>query len=142
MGLGELLKKNSKNFFEFSRYIIVGGSAFVLDFLIMYLCNEFVFKGEFLYISVFLGYVIGLIYNFLLSCAYVFKDGFKKIKNKEIQCFIIFTIIGIIGLGLTEILMFLFVDLADINYMISKIITGVIVVFWNYLARKIIIFKD
>lgn len=142
MGFGESLKKYNNTIFEFLRYILVGGSAFVLDFLIMYICNEYIFKGHFLYISVFLGYFIGLVYNFLLSCAYVFKDGFKKIKDKEIKCFIIFTLIGIIGLILTEILMFIFVDLVNINYMISKVVTGIIVVFWNYIARKIIIFKE
>lgn len=142
MRVKNLWERSSRHFFEFLRYIIVGGSAFVLDFLIMYLCNEYIFKDNFLYLSVFLGYTIGLIYNFLLSCAYVFKDGFKKIKNKELQSFIIFTIIGIIGLVLTEILMFIFVDIMNINYMISKIITGAIVVFWNYIARKVIIFKD
>lgn len=140
MELGEFIK--SKNIYlEFLRYVLVGGSAFLLDFLIMYFCNEYVFKGEFLYISVFLGYFIGLIYNFILSCAYVFNDGFKKIKNKELRSFFLFVIIGVIGLGLTELLMFLFVDIINLNYMISKIITGIIVVFWNYIARKIIVFK-
>lgn len=142
MEFREFLKKHNSIMFEFLRYLLVGGSAFLLDFIIMYVCNEFVFKGQFLYISVFLGYIVGLIYNFILSCAYVFRDGFKKIKDKEFKSFIIFTIIGIIGLVLTEILMFIFVDLMNINYMLSKVITGIIVVFWNYIARKIVIFKD
>jgi len=135
------MEKYKNLIFEFLRYIIVGGSAFIIDFLTMYLFKEFIFKGQHLYCAVFLGYTIGLVYNFVLSCLYVFKDGFKKIKNKEIQSFIIFTVIGIIGLGLTEILMYCFVDLLNIYYLLSKIITGAIVVFWNYIARKIIIFK-
>lgn len=128
-------------FFEFFRYVLVGGSAFLLDMGIMWLFNEFIFQGKFLYISVFLGYLAGLIYNFLLSCGFVFKDGFKKIKNKEIYALIIFTVIGLIGLGLTEVLMYLFVDLLHVYYLISKIFTGAIVMFWNYIARKIIIFR-
>ena len=126
---------------EFFRYVLIGGSAFLLDFLTMYLFNDYVFKGQYLYVSVFLGYVVGLVYNFIFSCNFVFKNGRQKIKDKEIKSFIIFTVIGIIGLGLTEIFMYIFVGLISLNYMFSKIITGIIVMFWNYIARKVIIFK-
>lgn len=137
------MKEDRKSlFWEIFRYFLVGGSAFVLDFATMAIFNEFVFHNHYMLLSVFLGYTVGLIYNFTLSCWFVFKDGFKKIKNKEIQSFIIFAIIGIIGLGLTELLMFIFVDLLTMYYMIAKIITGAIVVFWNYIARKIIIFNN
>jgi len=128
-------------FFEFFRYVLVGGSAFVLDMGTMWVFNEFIFHGEFLYISVFLGYIIGLIYNFVLSCGFVFKDGFSKIKNKELYALLVFTVIGLIGLGLTEVLMYLFVDVLNIYYLLSKIVTGALVMFWNYIARKIIIFR-
>jgi len=126
---------------EFLRYIFVGGTAFIIDFALMFFFNEFIFQNKFLYISIFLGYLFGLIYNFVLSCSFVFNNGFEKIKNKEIQCFLIFVVIGIIGLGLTEILMFILVNLISLHYMLSKIITGIIVMFWNYIARKVIIFK-
>lgn len=132
---------NKKIFIEFFKYIIVGGTSFLIDIGIMYIAKEYIFQGKYLYLSVFLGYMAGLIYNFFFSCKYVFEDGFGKIKNKEVSSFIIFTIIGIIGLGLTEILMKLFVDILGIYYVISKIITGGLVLFWNYIARKIIIFK-
>ena len=71
----------------------------------------------------------------------MFENGFAKIKDKEVSSFIIFTIIGIIGLVLTEILMKILVGFLGIYYVISKVLTGAIVMFWNYIARKIIIFK-
>lgn len=127
--------------FEFLKYVLVGGSAFVIDFVTMWICNEFIFHGNLLHLSVFIGYMVGLVYNFLLSCKYVYKDGFKKIQGKEAVSFIIFTIIGLIGLMLTEGFMHLFAIIIGINYLISKIITGGLVMFWNYIARKVIIFK-
>ena len=126
---------------EFLRYIVVGGSAFVLDFVTMCIFKELVFKGEHLFIAVFIGYLVGLIYNFLLSNWYVFKNGFEKIKGKEITSFIIFAVIGIIGLGLTEILMYLFVNILALWYIFAKILSAGIVLFWNYIARKLIIYK-
>ena len=130
-----------KNILEFLRYVLIGGSAFLIDIALMYIFKEFIFQGKFLYLAVFIGYMVGLIYNFFFSCKFVFENGFNKIKNKEIQSFIIFTIIGIIGLLLTELLMKLFVDIIGIYYVLSKILTGAIVMFWNYIARKVIIFK-
>lgn len=130
-----------KNIFEFLRYILIGGTAFLIDIGIMFLFKEYIFQGKYLYLSVFIGYMAGLIYNFYFSCKFVFENGFNKIKNKEFQSFIIFTIIGIIGLLLTELLMKIFVDIIGIYYILSKILTGGIVMFWNYIARKVIIFK-
>ena len=126
---------------EFMRYILVGGSAFVIDFSTMCIFQEFVFKGHHVFIAVFIGYMLGLVYNFMLSNWYVFKDGFKKIQGKEITSFIITAIIGLIGLGMTEALMYLFVNIIAIWYIFAKILAAGIVLFWNYLARKIIIYR-
>ena len=134
--------ENPKNLIaEFSRYILVGGSSFVIDFATMYIFQEFIFKGSHVFIAVFIGYMVGLIYNFFLSSGYVFKNGFEKIKGKEIQSFIIVAIIGLIGLGITEVLMYLFVNILMLHYLIGKVLSGGIVLFWNYLGRKIIVYK-
>lgn len=126
---------------EFLRYVVVGGSAFVLDFVAMCLFKELIFKGEHLFIAVFIGYLVGLIYNFLLSNWYAFQNGFEKIKGKEITSFIIFAIIGVIGLGFTEVLMYLFVNIMSLWYIFAKMLAAGIVLFWNYIARKLIIYK-
>ena len=126
---------------EFLRYTIVGGSAFIIDFGAMCIFQELVFKGQHVYIAVFIGYILGLIYNFILSNSYVFKNGFEKIKGKEILSFIIFGIIGLIGLVLTELLMYLFINIIAMWYIFAKIISAGIVLFWNYLARKMIIYR-
>jgi len=133
--------KYYKLFLEFCRYILVGGSAFLIDFGLFHLFDTHIFAGKYLYLSVFIGYFVGLIYNFLLSCKYVFENGFDKIKDKEIKSFIVFTIIGLIGLVLTELFMHLFVKICHFDSDISRIITSAIVLFWNYIARKVIIFK-
>lgn len=126
---------------EFIRYVFVGGTAFILDFGTMCIFKELIFAGEHLFIAVFLGYLVGLTYNFLFSNWYVFKNGFEKIKGKEITAFIICAVIGLVGLILTEALMYLFVNLLSIWYVFAKMIAAGIVLFWNYLARKIILYR-
>jgi putative flippase GtrA len=50
--------------------------------------------------------------------------------------FIIYVIIGILGLGLDTLFIWLFTDKLKLYYMISKIISTGLVFIWNFLARK------
>ena len=134
-------KKNFNSLREFLRYVIVGGTAFIIDFCSMCFCKEILFQGERLLTSVFIGYMLGLIYNFILCNKFVFENCFRKIQGQEFKSFIIFGIIGLIGLGITEIIMFLLVNILTLNYLLAKIFTATIVLFWNYIARKIVIYK-
>ena len=45
-----------------------------------------------------------------------------------------------IGLLLTELFLW-FGDLLSVHFMLSKVVATVIVFFWNYLARKFIVYK-
>ena len=51
------------------------------------------------------------------------------------------TLIGIIGLGITELILFLLTDCGQLYYMLSKVIATAIVLVWNYVARKVIVYK-
>ena len=51
--------------------------------------------------------------------------------------FILFIIISLIGLGLTEWLMWLFTDGLGLFYLASKAIAAVIVLLWNFFAKKL-----
>lgn len=62
----------------------------------------------------------------------VFKDK-NYSKRRE---YVIFMIISVIGLIFTTILMYLFTDIIGFNYMVSKMIAAIIVLIWNYGARK------
>ena len=45
--------------------------------------------------------------------------------------------ISLIGLGLTELLMWLFTDGLGLFYLVSKAIAAVIVLLWNFFAKKL-----
>ena len=45
-----------------------------------------------------------------------------------------------IGLGLTELIMYLGTELLHISYLIVKIAADAIVLVWNYVGRKVLIF--
>lgn len=128
---------------EFLRYVLVGGIAFLADAGTLYLSKEFVFNGgsDFdLFFSTASGFVVGLIVNYLLSVIFVFRHKDNKSDGKSVSSFIIFTVIGLIGLGLTELGMYTFVYVLGVYYIVSKIFVAGVVLVWNYVGRKIFVF--
>lgn len=118
------------------RYMLTGGVAFLADLGTLYACTEYL-KMHYL-VSTAAGFCTGLIINYVLSINWVFSG--RKMKNRYAE-FTIFTVIGIIGLGLNEILMYSLTDLLGIYYIYSKLITTLIVLFWNFFARKFVLFN-
>ena len=69
---------------------------------------------------------------------YVFcsKDDLNKVNE-----FIIFVVLSVIGLGLTELLMWIGVEQFGIFYMASKIVVTGIVMIYNFVTRKLLLEK-
>lgn len=129
---------------EFFRYAIVGGISFLADFGTLTLFEEVFFKAREpwqIFISTAAGFIVGLAVNYVLSLVFVFRAEDNKGSGKSVGAFMIFALVGIIGLGITEGLMHLGVNVLHFHYMLTKIVAAGIVLVWNYLGRKILIFK-
>ena len=74
-----------------------------------------------------------------MSCIFVFKNG-KTAQNKK--GFMLFTILSLVGLGIHLIGMFIGYDLLGINEWIIKIVLTFVVLGFNYITRKKIVFKE
>ena len=118
------------------KFGFVGGICFVIDYGVMVLLTE-VAGLEYL-LSCGISFTVSVIANYLLSMKFVFER--KDTLDRRIE-FIIFVIMSVIGLGLTELLMWVFVDKADIHYMISKIVVTAIVMVYNFVTRKLFLEK-
>ena len=132
-------------FYEFLRYVLVGGSAFVIDIGILYLARTYLFQSlatTGILLATACGFIAGLVYNYTLSIIFVFKNAVETAKAHKIRSFVVFTVIGIIGLVLTELMMFAGVRIAGERfYLAVKIVTAGVVLLWNYIARKVFVFK-
>lgn len=128
---------------EFGRYLIVGGTAFFVDMSILFIFNTYVFHpfSYGVYISAALGFIGGLVYNYIFSLVFVFKSAKEQNKGKNIGAFITFFLIGVIGLLLTELGMYAGIELLEINYLIVKVLVAGCVLIWNYGLKRILIFK-
>lgn len=124
-GIGYLIK-------QFMKFGIVGFIAFFIDYGTMIFLTE-VFGVSYL-ISTTAGFIISVIFNYLASMRYVFvhKEGLSRRKE-----FVVFIVLSVIGLGLNDVLMWILVDFAFIDYRISKIVVTAIVMVYNFITRKI-----
>lgn len=118
------------------KFGFVGGVCFVIDYAIMVLLTE-VAGVEYL-LSCGISFTVSVIVNYLLSMRFVFER--KDTLDRRVE-FIIFVVMSIIGLGLTELLMWVFVDKAGVHYMISKIVVTAIVMVYNFITRKLFLEK-
>lgn len=117
---------------QFLRYIFVGGFSAVVNIGALYIFKDLI--GLYYLIANVIGFILGLITNYLLSKALVFTK--EKMNNSIIE-FTIYTIIGIIGLVLDSLFMWIFTSKLGIYYLISKIIATALVFIWNFGARKV-----
>ncbi len=121
---------------QFSRYLVVGGLAFVVDFGSLYLLTEF--AGLHYLISAAIAFLFGLLTNYWLSRLWVFDR--RTMENVAME-FVVFTVIGIVGLGLNEAIIWFVREKLHFHYMIAKAISSGIVLIWNFGARKSVLFR-
>ncbi len=138
----ELFIDNTDNgFIKFFRYCFVGGIAFVADYAAFFVVCLIFGEGNLVTASATVaGFIVGLIVNFVMSKKFVFTEDANNVSKKGE--FIWYAVIGAVGAVLNVLLMLLLTDwLFSINRYISKIIVALIVLVYNYAARKIILYS-
>lgn len=136
--LKELLS-NKTLFGQFSRYVVIGGLAFVVDFGLFALCL-YTFKWHYLLANL-AGLVAGLVVNYILSISWAFSGCERKLENKKVAEFAVFSLVGITAVGINEFLMLVMVDAFKWQEMLSKVVAAAIVLMWNFGGRKLILFR-
>jgi putative flippase GtrA len=130
-----LINKSNNLVVQLLRYTFVGGLAFIVDFGLLFILTEF--AGLYYLASATCSFIAGLLVNYYISTIWVFGSSPYK-RGME---FLLFAIIGIIGLGLNDLLIWVFTEKAGIYYMLSKLLTAVLVYLWNFLGRRYLIFN-
>ena len=135
--------------FEFLRYAIVGGVAALVDMGVNYATLYFILgatKDDKWQVAaaVTAGFIVGLIVNFVLSNLFVFRSAEQQKEGKTIKAFIIYALVGVIGyfitVGLT-LLGTLFIGKSGFWYLLLTCAVKGIVLVWNYIGRKILVYR-
>lgn len=122
------MRRLVKQLFRFSA---AGMLCFAIDYAMLILLTE-KFGINYL-LSSGISYTVSIIVNYILSVRFIFnieQDSSKKTR------FLIFAALSIIGLLLTQAIMWYMVNEKGLFYMISKIGATLIVTVYNYISRK------
>lgn len=112
------------------KYATVGIIGTAIDIGSLYLFVEY--AGIPVIPASVLSFLLAVVNNFVLNKAWTFQN---KSKNYR-KLFIKFLIVSIVGLLLTVLCMYLFVNIAHIWYIFAKALTSLIVLSWNFLGNK------
>ena len=151
---------NKQLFLEILRFLLVGGVATLADYFVFWIFDAWIFPESWgtvaLVLSTALGFCVGLIVNWVLSVRFVFRETEAEISVRSKKPFLAFAWIGLIGLLMTEIGVVLLVwafpsvtlfgktallGTAWEKWLAKAIMTCLVLV-WNYLVRKIFIFRS
>jgi putative flippase GtrA len=110
--------------------------SFGLDFGVLALLTEA--AGLYYLLSAAISFLLGTSLSWLLSVRWVFDVRARASKLVEYGLFVL---VGAVGLGLNEVLLWLFTDRWGIYYLLSKIIAASLVFFWNFGMRKALLFR-
>ncbi|MBQ8344843.1 MAG: GtrA family protein [Clostridia bacterium] len=140
--------KGARLLWEFMRYVLVGGVSALVDIGVLWLVTEWVFDGRNtgipLAVSVAAGFVCGLAVNWLLSNWMVFTGKEQRTRGRSFSAFLIYAAVGLVGFGLTELLMhlgMLAVSTEGLWYLVLNVFVKGVVLIWNYAGRKIFVYR-
>lgn len=135
--IAKFIKENADStLVQILRYSLTGTVAIGADYYCLYMLHSM--HVHYL-TAVAVAYFVGIIVNYYLSTKWVFNG--KKSDLDPVIELIIFTVIGIIGLGFSEVLIWFFTGLYGIHILFSKTFATMIVSLWNFFARKKLLFS-
>ena len=133
---------------QFIRYVFVGGGAAFVQWGLLVLLKEVV--GLDANIANAVGFIGGLVFNYIISTLWVFDNS--SVKNKAAE-FTAFALIGVVGLGINQVMIWLFDKAlsdsklfgglipADRYYLVGQVLATGIAFFWNFFARKYLLYN-
>ena len=108
-----LAEPTENTIIQLFRYVITGASSFLVDFLLLFLLE--------------------------LAGLYYLPASVDPTVGPTAEVFVFAAISGG-GLVLTMVLMYLFTSRLQLYFMVSKLISSILVFFWNFLGRKFILY--
>ena len=126
--------KKSNDLKDFLLYLIVGGIATISEWIIFYLLDKLLLHYA---VATTIAYILSTFINWLAGRILVFKES-KQSLFKEILSIYLASMVGLL---LNLLIMWITVDLLSVNEMLSKIIATALVFFYNFIIRKVLIYK-
>lgn len=129
---------------QFLRYVFVGGVSFIVDYIVLILVRDLVFPTQAygLGVATVAGAVVGHLVNYYLGLVIAFNSEREKEQGSNFKAFMLIALVGLIGMILKVVLMYIATALfGDEYYKLLNIPVAGICLIWNYIGRKIFVFR-
>ena len=126
-----LNKQQEELMIQIFKFIVVGGIATVIDWIIYFVLYHFI-KIEPIIANI-ISFAVSVVYNYWASCKYVFKVNKEKSRARQFVEFIVFAVIGLL---INEVIIWGLHNELEWNAMLVKIIATAIVMVFNFVTRK------
>ena len=130
----QIIKTLYKRFHHLVLYGIIGSFSSGLDFLIYTFLVQLV--GLQYLVANCISVIVGISTSFYLNRNYNFK-----VKDHTKRRFSIFLTVGLCGLVMSNLILYLCIDNLGMDKLISKLLSIVLVVFFQFLVNKYLTFK-
>lgn len=120
---------------RFFNFCIVGVIGTVIDIGLLYCLVEY-FYFPVLFATT-ISFCVAVINNYFLNKYFTFKS----IEKNSLKQFIKYFSVSLIGLGINNTSMYFLINYLLCWYIYSKMMTTLVVLFWNFLANKYWTFK-
>ena len=83
-----------------------------------------------------ISYTVSVLFNYILSLKYVFDVKEERNRMREAGLFLF---LGIVGLGLTQMIMWICVEKLSLFYALAKLLSTLLVSTYNFISRKMLL---
>lgn len=127
-------QKINENIRQFILYLIVGGGATLVEWVLFHFLNGR-FKIHYM-IATSIAFAVSTFANWAFGRLIMFQAG-QNVFKELVKIYLT----AVAGLLMNLAIMWLAIEQFHIDEMLSKIIATGIVFFWNFLIRKFLIYK-
>ena len=131
------------NIIQFCSYFLVCGIAAIVEWVMFYVFASILYI-DYMF-STALAFIFSTTANWILGRVLTFKNNQKYSHERWKEVLAVFTV-SAIGLVFNMIIMYILVTIIGLNTKLlmsySKIIATGIVFIWNFLIRKLVIYKN
>lgn len=137
----EIIKySNSESTFnQFLKFVLVGGSAFIFNWMIAELLKAklppVIFEFKSYFFAIVIAYLVTGFYNYLLNKKFTFQ--YTKNDGDVFRFWIIF----IIGIVVALFISYLWNDIFKMNPFLTTPIAAIVSTIWNFIGHKLFTFK-
>jgi putative flippase GtrA len=125
----------SRGFREIARYAAATGAAFVIDFGLLAALVSLL--GVPYLAAAAISFVAGNVFLYWAATRHIFE--FRRVDDARKE-FAIFVVIGVVGLAVNLLVIWICVELLDLHYLVGKIGSGGVTFFANYALRRLLLF--